>query len=99
MNRYLIQRDIPGAGRLSTLELQAIAQKSNGVLADLAPRAQWVQSYVTDDHLFCVYLAESEDDVREHGRCGGFPVDAVHLVGRVIDPITANDASFAAVAS
>jgi hypothetical protein len=92
MNRYLIQRSIPGAVDLSPAELQAIARKSNGVLADLAPRAQWVQSYVTDDHIFCVYLAESEDDVREHGRRGGFPVDAVHRIGTVIDPATAGQA-------
>lgn len=91
MNQYLIQREIPGAGRLSRAELQAIAQKSNGVIADLAPRVRWVQSYVTDDAIFCVYHAESEDDVREHGRCGGFPVDAVHLVGTVIDPTTAGE--------
>jgi len=92
MNRYLIQRTIPGAVDLSPAELQAIAQKSNGVLADLAPRAQWVQSFVADDHIYCVYLAESEDVVREHGRRGGFPVDAIHRIGAVIDPTTAGEA-------
>jgi hypothetical protein len=90
MNRYLIERTIPGAGRLSAAELQGISQKSVGVLADMAPRAQWVQSFVTDDKITCIYLAEDEAAVREHGACGGFPVDAVHLVGAVIDPTTAN---------
>ncbi|MEY2581662.1 MAG: hypothetical protein QOE09_1511 [Ilumatobacteraceae bacterium] len=89
MNRYLIERTIPGAGRLSADELQAISQKSVGVLADMAPRAQWVQSFVTDDKIVCEYLAEDEAAVREHGACGGFPVDAVHIVRSVIDPMTA----------
>jgi Protein of unknown function (DUF4242) len=91
MNRYLIERTLPGAGRLSPDELQAIAQKSNEVLAGTAPRAQWVQSYVTDDAITCVYLADDEDAVCEHGRRGGFPVDAVRRVHRVIDPMTAED--------
>ena len=90
MHRYIIQRNLPGAGRLSPAELQAISQKSVEVLGDLAPRVQWLQSYVTDDHIFCVYLADSEEMIREHGRCGGFPVDAVHEVRAVIDPTTAN---------
>jgi hypothetical protein len=90
MNRYLIERTIPGAGRLSPAELQAIAQKSNEVLAGMAPRAQWLQSYVTDDKITCVYLAEDEAAVREHARCGGFPADAVHQIRNVIDPMTAS---------
>ena len=89
MNRYLIERTIPGAGRLSADELQAISQKSVGVLAGMAPRAQWVQSFVTDDKIVCEYLADDEAAVREHGACGGFPVDAVHVVHSVIDPMTA----------
>jgi hypothetical protein len=89
MNRYLIERTIPGAGRLSNDELRAISQKSVGVLADMAPRAQWVQSFVTDDKIVCVYLGEDEAAIREHGACGGFPVDAVHRVHSVIDPMTA----------
>jgi hypothetical protein len=89
MNRYLIERTIPGAGRLSADELQAISQKSVSVLAGMAPRAQWVQSFVTDDRIVCEYLADDEAAVREHGSCGGFPVDAVHLVRTVIDPMTA----------
>jgi hypothetical protein len=89
MNRYLIERNIPGAGRLSVDELQAISQKSVSVLAGMAPRAQWVQSFVTDDKIVCEYLADDEAAVREHGTCGGFPVDAVHIVHTVIDPMTA----------
>src|SRR5262245_11422016 len=89
MNRYLIERTVPGAGRLSTDELQAIAQKSVGVLAGLAHRAQGVQSYVTDDAITCLYLAEDDDALYEHGRCGGFPVDAVRRIHHVIDPMTA----------
>ncbi len=89
MNRYLIERTIPGAGRLSCDERQAISEKSVGVLADMAPRAQWVQSFVTDDKIVCVYLADDEATVREHGACGGFPVDAVYQVRSIIDPMTA----------
>jgi Protein of unknown function (DUF4242) len=89
MNKYLIQRTVPGVGSLSSEELRALSEKSNGVLADMGQRAQWVQSYVTDDRLFCVYVAEDEDAVREHGRCGGFPVDAVYRIGTTIDPTTA----------
>ena len=91
MNRYLIERTIPGAGRLSADELQAISQKSVSVLADMAPRAQWVQSFVTDDKIVCEYLAEDEAAVREHGKYGGFPVDSIHLVHSVIDPMTAHN--------
>ena len=92
MNRYLIERTIPGAGSLSADELQAISQKSVGVLAAMNSRAQWVHSYVTNDKIVCEYLAEDEAAVREHGQCGGFPVDAVHLVSAVIDPMTAEAA-------
>jgi hypothetical protein len=93
LNRYVIERTIPGAGRLSSDELRAIAQKSNEVLAGMAPRAQWVQSFVTDDAIYCVYLAEDEAAVRDHGNCGGFPVDAVYEVRAVIDPTTARNGS------
>lgn len=93
MDRYLIQRNIPGAGDLSDADLQGVASRSCGVLAGMGGRVQWVHSFVADDVLVCHYLAESEDDVREHARCGGFPVDAVHLVHRMIDPTTAIDAA------
>jgi hypothetical protein len=89
MNRYLIYRTLPGAGHLSRDELQAIAQKSNEVLALMAPRAQWVQSLVTDDSVVCVYLADDEATVRKHAHDAGFPVNDVHLVRSVIDPMTA----------
>jgi hypothetical protein len=89
MSRYLIERTLPGAGQLSPDELQAIAQKSVEVLAGMAPRAQWIQTFVTDDKLVCVYLADDEAALYEHGRCGGFPVDAVLPVRAAIDPTTA----------
>ncbi len=89
MHRYLIERTVAGAGQMDDGGLAAIATESNKVLRDLGPDIQWVQSYVTDDKITCVYLAASEEIVREHGRCGGFPVDAVHEVRRVIDPTTA----------
>ena len=91
MNRYLIERTIPGAGRLSGDELQAIAQKSNEVLAGMSPRTQWVQSFVTDDAIVCVYLAADDAALREHGARGGFPVDSVRQVRAVIDPMTAGE--------
>lgn len=96
MKRYLIQRNVPGAGRLSPGELQAMSQTSCNVLTELAPRAQWVQSFVSDDHIVCVYLADGEDAIREHGRRGGFPVDAIFEVGTVIDPTTASREEVAA---
>lgn len=88
MPRYLIERELPGAGRLSAEEIQAISQKSNDVLSTMAGRAQWVQSYVTDDAITCVYIAESPEAVREHAAAGGFPVTSIREVGRVIDPMT-----------
>jgi hypothetical protein len=90
MNRYLIQRNVPGAGRLSAEDLQKLARSSVEVLSTLSPRLQWNESFVTDDHLFCVYLAEDEEAIREHGRRGGFPVDGIHQIGSVIDPTTAS---------
>lgn len=89
MPKYLIERELPGAGKLSADELQAISQTSVEVLAGMAPRAQWLQSYVTDDHIFCVYLADDAEAVREHGRCGGFPVTNIHRVRTMIDATTA----------
>jgi hypothetical protein len=88
MPKYVIERTIPGAGSLSDGELHAIAQKSNEVLADMAPRAQWLHSYVTTDKIYCVYIAEDEATVREHADGGGFPADSVALVSNVIDPTT-----------
>jgi Protein of unknown function (DUF4242) len=88
MPKYLIERTVPGAGQMDTAALAAIASQSNIVLRDLGPDIQWMQSYVTDDKLTCVYVAASEEIVREHGRCGGFAVDAVHMVRSIIDPTT-----------
>ena len=89
MPKYVIERDLPGAGQLSGDELCAVSQQSVEVLATMAPRAQWLQSYVTDDKLFCVYLADDPETVREHAAKGGFPVTAVHRVRNIIDPSTA----------
>lgn len=88
MPKYVIERELPGAGSLTTAELQSIAATSNRVLADMAPRAQWQQSYVTDDKIYCVYLAEDEAAVLEHAKCGGFPANSVARVAAVIDPTT-----------
>lgn len=89
MPRFLIERELPGAGNLSPDDLQAIARKSCDVLAELGPRIQWVQSFVTDDRIYCVYLAPDEEMIREHARRGGFPADRVSVVRERIDPSTA----------
>lgn len=88
MPRYVIERNLPGAGALTAAQLRDISAKSNGVIRELGPDVQWVQSYVTADKIYCVYLAANEDLVREHARCGGFPADAVSEVTTVIDPLT-----------
>jgi hypothetical protein len=90
MPKYVIERDIPGAGRLSPAELQAISQKSCGVLRELGPQVQWVQSYVTDDKVYCVYIAPNEEAVRRHAELGEFPANRVSEVRSVIDPTTAD---------
>lgn len=87
--KYVIERDIPGAGKLSPRELQAISQKSCGVLSKLGPKIQWVQSYVADDRVYCVYIAPNAEMVREHARQGGFPANRVSEIRSVIDPTTA----------
>jgi hypothetical protein len=89
MPRFVIEREIPGAGKLTQEELIAISQKSCGVLRDLGPRIQWVQSYVTDDKIYCTYLAPDAETVREHARQGSFPANSVAEVRTVIDPTTA----------
>ncbi len=89
MPKYLIEREIPGAGELSAQELQAISQKSCGVLSQMGPQIQWVQSYVTDDKIYCVYIAPNEEMVREHATKGGFPANALSEIKTVIDPTTA----------
>ncbi len=88
MPKYVIEREIPGAGKLSRPELQAISQKSCTVLRGLGPQIQWVESFVTADKIYCVYIAPSEELVREHARQGGFPANRVSEVRSVIDPTT-----------
>lgn len=87
MPKYVIERNLPGAGKLSAEELQGISAKSNAVIRELAPDVQWVQSYVTSDKIYCIYNAKSADLLREHARRGGFPADAVSEVLGLIDPV------------
>ncbi|MFA5940928.1 MAG: DUF4242 domain-containing protein [Sinimarinibacterium sp.] len=89
MPKYVIERDLPGAGKLSATELQAISAKSCGVLKNLGPEIQWQQSFVTDDKIYCIYIAPNEQMVREHATRGGFPANRVSAVTQVIDPTTA----------
>ena len=92
MPRYVIERNLPGAGRLTPEQLQGVARKSRGVLRELGSDIQWVESYVTDDTIYCVYLAPDEELIREHARRGGFPADRISQVVRNISPLTAEDA-------
>lgn len=89
MPKYIIEREIPGAGKLSPQELKAISQKSCSVISKMGPQIQWLQSYVTDDKIYCVYIASNENLVREHAQQGGFPADRISEVATVIDPTTA----------
>jgi hypothetical protein len=86
--KFLIERNIPGAGQLSAEQLQGVSQKSCSVLQQLGPQIQWVQSYVTDDKITCVYIAPNAELIREHARQGGFPADAVLEIRTIIDPTT-----------
>jgi hypothetical protein len=88
MPKYVIERDIAGAGNLSGSDLHDISQKSNKVISDLGPEIRWLQSYVTDDKIYCVYVAPDEDILLEHARCGGFPANKISKVSTVIDPST-----------
>ena len=89
MPEFVIEREMPGVGNLGAADLKGASQTSCSVLRDLGPEIQWVHSYVTDDKIVCLYQATGEDIIREHGRCGGFPVDAVHEIRATIDPSTA----------
>ena len=89
MPKYVIEREIPDAGKLSAEQLQAISQKSCAVLQNLGPQIQWIESYVTDDKIYCVYIAPNEEVVREHAQQGGFPANRISEVKQVIDPTTA----------
>ena len=88
MPKFIIEREIPGAGKLSPKDLQRISQKSCSVLRNLGPQIQWVESYVTDDKIYCVYIAPNEEMVREHARQGGFPANRVSAIRGMIDPTT-----------
>jgi hypothetical protein len=89
MPKYIIERNIPGAGAMTPSDLRGVAQKSCGVLETMGPKVQWVESFVTPDKVYCVYIAESEALVREHARKGGFPADRVSEVKGRMDPTTA----------
>lgn len=89
MPKYIIERDIPHSGDLSKDDLQAISQKSCSILNAMGPQIQWVQSYVTDDKVYCVYIAPDEESIRKHAEQGGFPANRISLVKTVIDPTTA----------
>lgn len=89
MPKYVIEREIPGAGQLSPEDLKGISQKSCGVLSDMGPQIQWIESFVTGDKVYCVYVAPNEEQVREHARQGGFPANRVSEVVTKIDPTTA----------
>lgn len=88
MPKYIIEREIPGAGKLTAEQLREISQKSCSVLGKLGPQIQWVESYVTDDKVYCVYIAPGEELVREHAKQGGFPANRVSEVKAIIDPTT-----------
>ena len=89
MPKFVIERDIPTAGALSSEQLQAISQKSCRVLREMGPQIQWVQSYVTDDKIYCIYVAPDEDTIRKHAHQGGFPTSRISRIRSVIDPTTA----------
>lgn len=89
MPKYVIERELPGAGKLTPSELQGISQKSCAVLTKMGPQIQWVQSYVTGDKIYCVYIAPNEAAVREHAQSGGFPANRISEVTTMIDPTTA----------
>ena len=89
MPKFVIERELAGAGKLPRQELQAISQKSCGVLREMGPQIQWQQSFVTDDKIYCIYIAPDEDAVKTHARKGGFPANRISAVRAVIDPTTA----------
>jgi len=91
MPKYVIEREIPGAGNMSPQELQGASQKSCSVLRNLGPQIQWVESYVTADKLYCVYIAPNEEMIREHAQQGGFPANRISEIKTMIDPTTAEN--------
>jgi len=91
MKRFIIERSLPGAGKMSTEELQAISKTSVAVISVLGKPYVWVESFVTDDKIYCIHEAENEDDIREHAKCGNFPVDTIEEIKAVINPATGDD--------
>ena len=89
MPKFVIERDIPGAGKMSAADLKMISQKSCGVLQNLGPQIQWVQSFVTGDKVYCIYIAPSEELIRQHAKQGGFPANRIVEIKATIDPTTA----------
>jgi hypothetical protein len=89
MPKFVIEREIPNAGKLSPEELRSISQKSSEVLQDLGPQIQWVQSYVTDEKIYCIYIAPNKQMIEEHAKCGGFPANRISQIRSIIDPTTA----------
>jgi hypothetical protein len=89
MPKYVIEREVPGAGKLNSKELKEMAETSCDVLRNMGPEIQWIQSYITDDKVYCVYIAPNEEMIREHARQGGFPANSVSEVATIIDPVTA----------
>lgn len=90
MPKYVIERELPGAGKLTPDQLQAISQKSCSVINHLGPQIQWIESYVTDDKIYCIYRAPSEELIRQHAKEGGFPANKISQIRTVIDPSTAD---------
>ena len=89
MPKYIIEREIPGAGKLTAEQLKSISQTSCGVLSNMGPQIQWVESYVTEDKIYCIYNAPNKEMILEHAKQGGFPANAVNEVTTIIDPVTA----------
>lgn len=89
MPKYVIEREIPGAGNIGPQDMQSISQKSCSVLSELGPKVQWVESFVTDDKIYCIYIAPNKEMVLEHAQKGGFPANSIAEVKRMIDPTTA----------
>ncbi len=91
MPKYIIEREIPGAGSLTAQDLQGISQKSCSILGNMGPKIQWLESYVTDDKVYCVYIAPDETSIKDHAEKGGFPANRISRVNTIIDPTTAEN--------
>lgn len=89
MPRFIIERVVPGAGKMTPDELKAMSTRSCNVISSIGPKIQWIHSYVTDNKIYCIYIAPDEETIREHARQGGFPANQINVIGRMIDPTTA----------